>query len=78
MHYQESCLTGCALAKVCRPQTPGVRGEVGDHVASQVGENLDLARVIAILSGEPPATPEEVTLQESLQEAVTLFQWKAS
>jgi hypothetical protein len=77
-NYMESCLTGCALAALCRSQTPGVRGEVGDLAASQVGETVDLARVVALLSGEPPATPEEVTLQESLQETVTLFHWKAS
>jgi hypothetical protein len=76
--YQESCLTGCALAEHCRLQAPGVRGEVGDHAASLVGENLDLARVTALLSGEPPATPDEANLVQSLEEMVTLFQWNAS
>lgn len=78
LHYQESCLAGCALAAHCRAQTPGVRGELGDHAASQVGEELDLARVVALLSGEPPETSEEVVLWESLEETVTLFRWKAS
>jgi hypothetical protein len=78
MYYQESCLTGCALAEVCRSQAPGVRGKVGNHAASQVGEELDLATVIALLSGAPPATPEERALCQSLKEAVALFQWKAS
>src|SRR5215207_1798774 len=74
-YYQESCLTGCALAGVCRNQAPGVRGEVGERVASLVGEGLDLARVIALLSGAPSVTPEETALCQSLQETVTLFRW---
>jgi len=74
-YYQESCLTGCALAGVCRNQAPGVRGEVGERVASLVGEGLDLARVIALLSGAPSATPEETALSQSLQETVALFRW---
>jgi hypothetical protein len=31
-----------------------------------------------LLSGEPPATPDEAQLIQSLEEVVTLFQWKAS
>jgi hypothetical protein len=75
-YYQESCLTGCALAALCRTQTSGVRRQLGDHAASQVGESLDLARVIALLSGEPPATPEEATLCQALEETVTHFRWR--
>jgi hypothetical protein len=74
-YFQESCLTGCALAEVCRSQATGVRREVGDHVASLVGGDLDLPRIIALLSGESPATPGEEALQASLQETVTLFRW---
>jgi hypothetical protein len=76
-YYQESCLTGCALAGVCRTQTPGARGELGDHAASLIGEQIDLARVIALLSGAPATTPEEAQLLASLQETATLYQWNA-
>jgi hypothetical protein len=74
-YFQESCLTGCALAEICRTRASGVRGEVGDHAASQVSEEFDLARVMALLSGAPPISPAEEALIASLQETITLFRW---
>jgi len=74
IHYQESCLTTCALADVCRTRA-GVRGALGDDAATLLGEHLDLTRLIALVSGDPPVSPEEWTLLTALRETAALFSW---
>jgi hypothetical protein len=73
-HYMEPCLTSCALAEVCRHRA-GVRGELGDDAAGLLGEDLDLARVIALVSGDPPMTSQEAALCQVLEETAALFSW---
>jgi hypothetical protein len=77
-HFQEGCLTRCALAEHCRLRAPGVRGELGNHAASLVGERTDLARLIALLTGEPPVSEEEAGLLASLEETAARFSWRPS
>jgi hypothetical protein len=76
IHYQEqTCLTSCALMEVCRCRA-GVRGALGDDAARLFGEDLDLARVIGLVSGDPPTTVEELTLLTALRETAALFSWR--
>jgi hypothetical protein len=75
-HYQEAtCLTSCALVEVCRTHA-GVRGALGDDAACLLGESIDLARLIGLISGDPPTTAEELTLLTSLRETAALFSWR--
>lgn len=75
-HYQERCLLTCALAGFCRTRAPQVRASLGDRVAQLVGEDIDLARVITLLGGDPPATQAEEALQRALDETVTIYGWR--
>jgi hypothetical protein len=74
-HYMDACLTACALAQVCRRRA-GVRGDLGDDAARLLGDELDLARVIALASGDAPMTPQEATLCQALEETAALFSWR--
>jgi hypothetical protein len=75
-HLQSSCLTGCSLVGVCRAHAPQIRATLGDRVATLLGEEIDLARLVGLLSGEPPTSPDEARLQEALEETVTLYRWR--
>jgi hypothetical protein len=76
IHYQEAiCLTSCALAEVCRRRA-GVRGDLGDDAARLLGEELDLARVIGLASGDSPMTSQEAALCQVLEETAALFSWR--
>ena len=72
-HYQEGCLTNCAMADVCRTRARGVRGELGDRADSLMGKEIDQARVVALISGDPPLNEGETVLLASLRDTAAVF-----
>ena len=74
-HYQDACLTSCALAEHCRRHAPGLTGEVGDVAACTLDPQIDLPRVVALLSGDPARTPAEGDLLVALAETATVLHW---
>jgi hypothetical protein len=74
-HFEESCLTSCAMAGACRLRASGLIGHLGDGAGRSFDPSVDLARVVALLSGAPPRTPEESDLLAQLQATSTRFGW---
>jgi hypothetical protein len=74
-HYQEACLTSCALAEHCRRQARGLTGELGDVAARTLDPRIDVPRVVALLSGDPARIPEEGDLLVALAETASVLHW---
>lgn len=71
--YQESCVAGCMLARICRQKTSDKPAVLGDIAAQTLGEDIDLTRALALLRGAPAANSREAWLAPVLRETAALF-----
>ena len=68
-HFQESCITNCALADYCRTQHVGRPAELGDAAVDLFGSDADLDRLAQLVFGAAPMTQEEVAMASALRDA---------
>lgn len=69
LHFQESCVTNCALADYCRSRHVGLAAELGDDAVDLFGPAADLNHLAQLVLGAEPRTPEEAITAASLRDA---------
>lgn len=65
-HYQERCISGCALASVCQNRLGAKATVLGDSAAQILGRDFPIARAVELMTGAAPRDHEEERIQALL------------
>lgn len=65
-HFQERCVSGCALASVCQSRRGATAEVLGDSAMQILGRDFSIARAIELIDGSAPRDPEEARIQALL------------
>jgi hypothetical protein len=59
INYQDRCIGSCVLATVCERRFAGRARVLGDAASDLIGPDTDVGRLVALINGAQPRTPEE-------------------
>lgn len=65
-HFQERCISGCALASVCQNRYGAKATVLGDSAAQILGRDFPIARAVELMAGAAPRDREEERIQALL------------
>lgn len=66
--YQERCLHACTMAPYCRVRVADSPHLLGDRIARMAPPGATLGRMLRLLRGDVPRSPEEAELAQMLEE----------
>lgn len=69
INFEESCIGSCVLSDVCRQRFAGKAKILGDAVADILGAETAIDRLMDLINGATPTTPQEAALAPLVQSA---------
>ena len=74
VHYQESCVGSCVLARICKDRVALVAPLLGDAAEDLLGPDFDLLRVVQLAGGADPANARERDLANQIRDAASVLE----
>jgi hypothetical protein len=73
-HYQDRCVSACALAGECKKRQQNRAAVLGDAAVEVLGPNMDVGRAAQLLAGATPRDQREREIAALLQELAQPFE----
>lgn len=73
-HFQERCISSCALASICRSAHQGQAAMLGDAAAEVLGPDMTIARAVQLMDGARPRGSEEKRVADLLRQFQAPFE----